>query len=311
MQRQSQEAFALLADSEEIVSSIETHGVEVAARLEEKWTAMAAPTDPDAPQLVAASPPDYLGNLLSLRDGLSASSTTLGRADQTHVHQLAKVLELRGERDTLFADASRIFSTTRRTIDDIHGEGQSFVLAGMESPTARTPKKILRQLDLAVSYLRQPNPKLTIVKVEGVTIDTVAMVGKLEQVAEALRAKQNEFQRARRAAQASRKEKQRRIVEHRDHNSWTARIVEGYYRLAGETELAERLRSVAARPGRRPVPAPAPDDEGPTPDETPPTDAPAPDEPEPDEPEPDEGTGETLTAALRANPRPAPSATPA
>ncbi len=42
MQRQSEQALDLLTTSDEIVSSIETHGVEVAAILEERWKAMPA-----------------------------------------------------------------------------------------------------------------------------------------------------------------------------------------------------------------------------------------------------------------------------
>lgn len=311
MQRQSQEAFGLLATSEEIISSIETHGVEVAARLEEKWTAMAAPPD-STPELDAPSPPDYMGNLLALRDGLSVSAGALTRSDQVHVHNLAGLIELRDERGEIFAVAYDKFSAMRRTIDDLHGDGQAFVLAAMESPTARTSKKLLRQLDLALPHLRTPNPKLALNKVAGVTIDTVEMARELGNLTDKLRAKQNEYQRALRVAQASRKEKTRRIDEHQDNNTWTARIVEGYYRLAGETELADRIRTVAARPGRPPQPEP---DDDPTPDETPPTDDapvdPAPAEPTPDETEPDEGTGEGLTLGLRATPRPASSAAPA
>ena len=308
MQRQSREAFGLLTISDEIVSSIEIHGAEVATRLEEKWTAKAAPPDSTTPQLEAATPPDYLGNLLDLRDGLNTSATSLNDADRVHVHELGKVIELREERDDLTESVYQTFSTMRRVIDDLHGEGKAFVLAAFEGPTGRTAKKLVRQVDLALPRLKSPNVKLIQGAIAGVTVDTAAMAAGLETMTDKLRVKQAEFERSRRVAQASRKEKQRRMDEHRTTTVWTARIVEGYYQLAGETELAERLRPATSSPGRPPgtnPPATGPDDT--TPEETAPAepapDVPAPAEPFPDEPEDDTGEEPTLPVFLTSRGR--------
>jgi len=310
MQRLSQEAFDQLATSEEIVTSIETHGVEVAAILQEKWTTR--PASPDSTlQADAPNPPDYLGQLFALKDELNTSATALTEADQLHVHQLARLIELREDREAVRKRASDKFSIARRTLDELlGGEGKAFVLAGFEGPTARTPKKLLRQIDLAVPRLYTPNGKLAQHKVAGITVDTTEMASDLEEVAGELRVAQTEFRRMRRVVQASRKEKNRRLEEHRTNNLWTARIVEGYYQLAGETELAERLRPITNRTSR-PAP-PTPPEESPVPEETAPdngTPDSAPDEPTPDETQPEEDTGEGLTPlALLANLRKAPSA---
>jgi len=309
MQRQSEQALDLLTTSDEIVSSIETHGVEVAAILEEKWSTANPPTD--SPQVDAANPPDYLGQLLSLRDGLNGSAASLSQADVVHVHQLANLIQLREDRQNQTDDVYNYFSAMRRTLDELHGEGKAFVMAGIEGPTARLTRKLLRQVDLALPRLRSPNLKPQ-PKVAGITVDTGAMADELEERADTLRATQAEFQRTRRVVQASRKEKNRRIKEHRTNITWSARIVEGYYQLAGETELAERLRPIVTRSSRPSTPPPA--DESPVPDEpTPPTGTPddsAPDEPIADEPAPEEETAEdSALRALRtlADIRPAPS----
>jgi hypothetical protein len=63
------------------------------------------------------------------------------------------------------------------------------------------------------------------------------------------------------------------MFEHKERQLWTARIVEGYYRLAGETELADRLRPATVQPGRPSGPATPGDSPG-----------------EPDAGAPDEGT---------------------
>ncbi len=47
--------------------------------------------------------------------------------------------------------------------------------------------------------------------------------------------------------------KNRMLEEHKDTFLWTARTLEGYYRLAGEDELADRIRPSSRRRGLRAV----------------------------------------------------------
>jgi len=311
MQRQSEEALGLLTNSDEIVASIETHGVEVAALLQEKWTAMTAPPD-STPQVDAPSPPDYLGHLFTLRDGLTASAGSLSQADQTHVHQLAKVIELREDRDDLVTSGYDKLSIMRRTIDDLHGEGRAFVQAGIEGPTSRKANKLLRQIDLAVPRLRAPDLKLKQAKVEGIKVNPVAMADDLETLAGKLRTAQNEFRRARRVVQASSRKKNQQIKDHRRNIVWTARTVEGYYRLAGEDELADRLRPIVRRvsrpqPSEPPAASPLPEETSPEapddglPDDGLPDDG-LPDEPPPEESEDEEGSASEPSGTLRTAP---------
>lgn len=255
MQRQSVEALDQLTRSDEIVASIETHGTEVAARLDERWPVLSVPTEPTL-QATATSPPDFLGQLFTIRDGLVVSATSLSKSDQRHVHQLAKLIRVREEREELKNDVAGTFTVTRRTIEELHGPNKAFVLAGFESPTARTTKKLLRQTDLALPRLRDADLEEAEPKVAGVKVDSNAMADALEKKVARLRPKQAEFERLRREVQASRKEKSRRLEEHRHNVTWSARIVEGYYQLAGEKELADRLRPIVRRAGRPTQPTP-------------------------------------------------------
>lgn len=253
MQRLSQEALALLTTSDEIITSIETHGPAVATILEEKWRARRAPrgSGTDTP-----SPPDYLGHMLALRDGLVDSATWLSQADHTHVHQLASLAEAREERAGIFEVTYDKFSSARRTLDGLHGEGKAFMAAAIRGPTARTPKRLLRQIDVALPLLLELGQKPPKIRIEGVEVDPAAMAADVQSVAKKLRKAQAAFRRMLRVIQASRKEKARRMKEHQTNTIWTARIVEGYYRLAGEKELAARLRPAARRAGRPPRTAP-------------------------------------------------------
>jgi hypothetical protein len=280
--------------------------VDVAAKLEEQWQAMI--TLSSTPQVDGPEPPNFLGHLFALKDGLAVSATGVNEADQRHVHELANLIQLRDERNKLAEDGYGKFSTMRRAIDELQGPGKAFVLAGIEGPTSRKTPKLLRQMDLAVPRLFEANPQFAPRPprgrssppppspqgalqssppspqgalpvpdsgVVGIQVDPKAMGQQLQQIRDRLRKTHREFRRMIRKVQASRKEKNRRIAEHKERQLWTARIVEGYYRLAGETELADRLRPATVQPGRPSGPATPGDSPG---------------EPSPDAGVPDDGT---------------------
>ena len=56
---------------------------------------------------------------------------------------------------------------------------------------------------------------------------------------------------ARRVARETCKEKNRRIADHRTNIVQSGRIVQGYYLMASEDELATRLRPALSRASRR------------------------------------------------------------
>lgn len=68
--------------------------------------------------------------------------------------------------------------------------------------------------------------------------------------------------------------KNRAMKEHKDLFLWTARTLEGYHRLAGEEEHADRIRPCGRRPGRRLVDVNDETSEGASPEESPEQSAP-------------------------------------
>ncbi len=64
---------------------------------------------------------------------------------------------------------------------------------------------------------------------------------------------QGELRRVASELNASRKEKNRAIEAHKEIFLWVARGAESLFQLAGERELAERIRPSTRRPGRRAV----------------------------------------------------------
>ncbi len=259
MQRLSEIALALLTLSEEVVTSIATHGKDIAAQLVELWTAPGQGLDE------GQTPPDIEGNLAALQGVLDASGKRTADADRRHVRQLAVTMNLRQQIREVAARVYRKLSKIRRIVDEIHGDGKAFVLTGIEGPTAEAPRKLLRQCKLALDRLLDPELELPSHELDGLTVDPLKIALGLQADADLLRSLLADLRRERRLLQKTRKEKNRANAAHRHRLVWTSRIAQGYYMLAGEVELAERLRP-ATRRKTRPATEPDATPEGRTPE---------------------------------------------
>ena len=238
MQRLSETALGLLMTSEEVVASIATYSREIAAQLIELWTA------------IGQDPPDVEGNFSALQGGLEASGQRLAEADQRHVRQVAVTIGVRQRIRQVTAKVYRKFSTIRRVMDELHGEGKAFVLATIEGPTAQTARRLLRQCELALAQLLDPALELPTHEHDGIELNPLKLALSLKADAELLRSLLADLRRERRVLQKTRKEKNDAVEAHRHTLVWTARTVQGYYMLAGEVELAERLRPATRRKSR-------------------------------------------------------------
>jgi hypothetical protein len=284
MQRLSEIALGLLIISEEVVTSIATYGKEIAAQLVELWTAE------------GESPPDVEGNLAALGNGLAASEQRVAEADQRHVRQLAVTMGVRQQIREVNARIYRRFSKIRRVMDELHGAGKAFVLANIEGPTAETPRRLLRQCQLALVQLLDPSIELPSHELDGIAVDPRAMALGLQADVDLQRSLLADLRRERRLLQKTRKEKNRANEHHRYTLLWTSRIVEGYYMLAGEVELAERLRPATRRKSR-----PSTEPEG----EAPEGEAPEGESPEAEGQTPSEATPLPAEATTPEGPTPA------
>ncbi len=261
MQRLSEIALGLLMISEEVVASIATHAKDIAAQIVEMWTVSGLTL------AEGESPPDVEGNLGALGNALAASERRVSQADRRHVQQLATTMDLRPQIREVSGRIYLKFSKIRRVVDELHGEGKAFVLATIEGPTARNPRKLLRQCQLALGRLLDPETELPSHELDGVTVDPLKMALGLQADVDLLRSLLADLRRERRLLQKTRKEKNRANDQHRYNLLWTARIAEGYYMLAGEVELAERLRPAIRRAGRPATEAPEETPEGGSPPE--------------------------------------------
>ncbi len=247
-QRQSGMVLQQLESAMEIESSVDTHGVPIVAR---KLDVIHAPRHLTLEE--GQTPPDFQGTMFALKHELADSRQSLAAADNQHVEKLRKIVKLRRERDKLIPALYGHFAATRQTVEQLFGKGNSFEVAGIDGPTAQKPKKLLRQTGFLTEHLENPELELPAVEIEGFEIHPErvarglkAKSGRLEEVFGALRV-------LRREAQESRKVKVQKLKEHQRTFLWTARTLEGFYRLAGEDELADLIRPSIRQAGRRAV----------------------------------------------------------
>ena len=244
MQRQSEQALQHMEIAADVESSVETHGPSVgqtlnvmhAHRFENREDGLTAP--------------DFVSVIVSFGEQLGDSRRHVADADHEHVERLRQIIDLRQERDDSISKLYQHFSIARRTIDQFFGSGKAFVIGGLEGPTAQKPTKLLRQAELAIARLEQPDLQLPAIEVEGFDIDPAAVAAGLRAKVERLRQVLADLRVLRREAQASRKVKNRALAAHQPTYLSIARALESFYRLAGEDELADRIRS-SSRTGRR------------------------------------------------------------
>lgn len=238
---QSDLILNLLNDAAKVETAIATHADEVVQRLD----AWAAPL-PDFGE-TGAPQPDFRSVLLSLKAGLSASREKLNRAEQAHIERVRQAMELRETRQELTDSLYGDFSSMRRLVEELYrGKGEkhpsAFVVAGIQGPTRQRPKGLLRQVDLALAHLSQPGLVFPAPRFGNIGLTPQDLVEILQPQAQRLREVLAELRRLGSELDASRKEKQRAIKLHRSQLSAVSKSAAALFQLAGESELAKRLR---------------------------------------------------------------------
>ncbi len=251
-EEQSDRILDLVQSAAGVESEIETHTEEVAAGLGETFAGIFEAWGD------GQEPPDFRANLRALKDKLGDSREALSQAEERHIGLIRQAVARRGEREELTGGLYDDFSSMRRTVEELyHGKGKgnvnAFVVAGIQGPTAQWPTKLLRQVDLAIGHLRQPGLEFPQSRFGETRLEPTRLADALQPRSERLHLVQADLRRLRSELNASRKEKNRALDAHKETFLWVARAAESYFHLAGEHELAARIRPSARRPGRRAV----------------------------------------------------------
>lgn len=247
---QSDRILDLVQSAFAVETQITTHSEMVAARLQDAF----APFFDDAE---GEQPPDFRAVLQAMKDKLGEAREKLSLAEEQDISLVKEAIELRDERQALTGSLYEDFSSMRRTIEELYrgrgkGNFNAFVVAGIQGPTAQRPTRLLRQVDLATQHLLQPGFAFPASRFGAPQLEPAQLAEALQPRATRLRQVQAELRRVGSELNASRKEKNRALRAQRQMLSWVTRGAESFFHLAGEHELAERIRPTVARPRRAP-----------------------------------------------------------
>ncbi len=180
----------------------------------------------------------------------------LVEAEDRHVHQLTQVRQLRSQRNVETTDVYDKQTAVRGILASVYRD-QAFAVA-VSGSTPPYSKALAEQVDQTAKFLRSPQVNPPTKKVDGV--DFSAMAKDLETGYQRLIQVRAELAEATKIADATRQATYRAIDTFDDLFLWVARSLEGLFRLAGEQELADRVRTSAHRVTRRQAAQQQPDD---------------------------------------------------
>ncbi|MBI5477351.1 MAG: hypothetical protein HY906_00760 [Deltaproteobacteria bacterium] len=178
---------------------------------------------------------------------LKRSMAALSAADVAHEAELGDDADPRRRRDTAAGAVYGLLTTVRSAVSAVYG-GDATALVGFAGPTPTDPTTVKA---LAAEVARNlPRLKDQPVQQDGLTFDVAKFEAQLKSTVAPLERALDDVARETREAEATLVEKQRRLAEHDGRFRSVAAVLEAVFALAGEHELAERVRPSRSRPGQ-------------------------------------------------------------
>lgn len=241
----SRASFFRFQSVEEIRASLGTFGPGIAENLQKRRE-----TPPGEGEASLTSV-NYQAVFDDLEVDLGSVQSELVQAEDKHVRKLIRVSKLRRLRDELTSQATDRLVTNRRVLVSAFGPGRGFEVAALSGKTPREYKTLIDQIDQTVQLLREPEGELPVVIADGVQVDLEEMATAFEKDLSGLRAMGSRLERGRKAAAETLIAKNKALQAFNSVFPPIARVVEGFFSLAGEPDLAEKVRTSARRVTRR------------------------------------------------------------
>ena len=165
--------------------------------------------------------------------------------------QTAKISQLRRQRDQGVADTYEKQTAARGILASLYGKDLDFELAAVSGKTLSSSRTLAEQVDQTVKFLRTPEEEEPSRKVAGVELELPTMADDLEDGQKQLIQVRTDLVRAKKVADGTRQTTSQAIKDFDLVFLWIARSLEGLFRLAGEAELADRIRTSVRRVTRR------------------------------------------------------------
>ncbi len=232
-----------LTSVEEVQASVQTFGSKVTGLLDER-------IEPVQNSSAAFSYQDVFDHLDS---DLEAVRLRLVKAEDEHVRQQIVISNLQRKSDRSKAELYGQQVAVRQILGGLFGPEHGFELAAIAGHTPRGRKDLEEQVDLTIKLLRDPQVEVPESKIrQGVEIDLGAISNGLEAGKSELGAARSGLLRARKAGAQTMLVKHAAMTEFDRVFPATAGTLEGFFRLVGEVELADRIRTSIRRvTGRR------------------------------------------------------------
>jgi hypothetical protein len=237
----SKAALQGLEQAEWLATSTQTQEPLVSAELDELYRSI-------LPDGADTAPPDFQvvqgSNVLLLEH----SSGTMRQADQTHRKNRVELQKMRHRRRDLAKGFKQRYRDERKSFEGTYGEG-SLAYVGLDAPPGATFLEVREQLLEFRERLRDPETpaKLGEPLPGHSPIEPTTLADAVDGEISAYDTLMDEIREQQKKTQESRILKDAAIDDHRRVVVNVARVQEGYYRLVGLDDLADRIRAARRR----------------------------------------------------------------
>ena len=247
----NKETFGLLKSADEIRVALDTDGDRVGGLLNE-----------NDPLPVGEGEPafDYRQHMRQLIAQLDRAEKAAVASEDDHAGQLIRVSRTQSERNEIVRTHVDKLVATRQGLEGLYRRG-GFELASLAGDTPRAPAELLEQLEQTVKLLRQPAVELRELRMRGFDVDLETVASELEAGMPDLRSIVDRLAKRRKQAEGLFLAKREARKVFRRTILWVGRATEGLFHLAGESELADRIRKSTRRPLRPSEEEPVSEDE--------------------------------------------------
>ncbi len=266
----SQETLSLFKSAKDIRVAIDVDGERIGGLLNDTHPLPVPEGEPTF---------DYRLHFQHLSHQLDLAVGDTELAEDLHSAQLIRVARFQSERDETVKSGYGTLVSARQGLDSLYPNG-GFELGFLKGKTPEVPDKLLEQLGQTVKFLREPAVDLRDVKVRGFSADFGEVATELETEIAAVQGAVDRLDLSRKEAEGALVVKRKAIDGLRRTLLWVGRTTEGLFHLAGESELAARIRKSTRRPARPSEPAAEPPGEEASAEPAPEAEAPAPQTPD-------------------------------
>ncbi len=197
--------------------------------------------------------PDAEGFILLVGKWLAHTSATMAAADEAHIHELSDDDPIRQARDQAQTALNDELVELREWMTGLFG-ARAVRSLGFAAETPRDPAALSHFAGEVVKSLRKktfPPPKR-----DGVSWSPLKEATKIDTLRATLDTALANIVREAREAQGTLADKNTAITTYDTAFSRASKVLEGLFTLAGETDLADRVRPSTRRPGQTEEQAP-------------------------------------------------------